>query len=225
MRWWWVLGGLAVAVLWLVGETVAQNWLERRIVERVTEAAAGRVAVAADVDSFPVASRLATTGKVEHVEVRLEEVAGRGLGPVSVRFDVRGLALDRGALLSGALDVTGLEQGRFRAGLATSDLPTPVRRGLELFAGGAERLGLEVTRDGVTADLPLVGEVTATLPLRAPCDPDLEVEPAELVLRCTFSEVPEILARLAASRPVAPRPAAATPPARHRYPPTIATRS
>lgn len=206
MRWWWMVGVLAVAVAWIVGEVAAQAWLERRIAERVRDAASGQVEVEAAVEAFPVLTRLAVTGEVERVEVTAVEVAGRGLGRADVAVTVDNLGLDRSALVAGELDVTGVGGGRFRAAVDTSGVADPVRRGLEVVLGGAERLGIEVTRDGISVRLPLVGEVGVGLPVRAPCDPDVDLTSGELVLACSFTEVPDVLTQVAApDRRLAPR--------------------
>lgn len=195
--WWWLVAALVVVVAWLVGEILAQAWLEQRIADRVAEAAAGQVAVEADIESFPVATGVMVTGAVDRVEVGLTQVAGRGLGPIDLRISVTGLRLDRSALLSGDLDVTGLDEGQFRAARSTTGLPRPVVRGLELALDGAERLGVDVTESGLRIELPLIGGVELSLPLTAPCDPGLSLEGQDLVFACTFTKLPDVLTAMA----------------------------
>lgn len=175
-------------------ELVAPSFVEARIERRVQANFDGAVAVEADIDSFPMVTRALLTGEVGELTVRLDEVSGQALPFNRVALTLRGVQLERSALVRGEAQIEGLDEGEavaevdLEALAAAAGVPVDpaalegarVRQGhLELTVGGAPvRIGVPVGA--------------------LPCEPDGAVEGGRLVLRCTFTEVPPILVRAVA---------------------------
>src|SRR5688572_8807940 len=77
-----------LALLWLVGELAAVPIAEGRVEQRVAELNRDAANVSANIDSFPLVSRLVFAGRVNEVTVTLERVARARLTFAEVRFEL-----------------------------------------------------------------------------------------------------------------------------------------
>lgn len=192
-----------VAVLALAVELLAPPIVEDRIAEHVRERAQGAVGVSVDVGTFPVVTRLLATERLPRVGVTLDEVALQQLTFASVRLELRGVELDRAALLSGEVRVRSVEGGELTAAVdadaLSSSLGLPVRiEGGRLFVG-LEGAGIEVPLETVEGVLALPGVDAAALQLLddrlLPCatPPAADLAEGRLVVSCGLEGVPFVL--------------------------------
>jgi len=190
---------LVVAVLALVIELVAPRLAASSIEDHVRAQTQGAAGVSADVGTFPVVTRLLATERVPRLGVTLDEVAGQQLTFASVRLELRGVQLDREALLAGDVRVRGMRGGQATATLDADALSralgAPVRiEGERVFveaAGTEVEVPLDVGGDALTlpAGLPAI-----TLPDVVPCtDTATTVQDGRIHLSCTLDDIPFIL--------------------------------
>lgn len=168
---------------------------EERIESRVRARTNGLAGVTADVDSFPLVTRLLLTGRVARVSVDADEVASQGITFVDLRFTAEGIELDRSKFLTRDAEVRDVDRGTVSARILPEELSAAFGVAQVLEAEGFEieaREGqLVLLRDG--------GQV-ATAPLPDdlfPCAPSGRLEPDGLGLSCTFTELPALLFELA----------------------------
>jgi len=174
-----VLGGL-----WLVGEMAAVPFAERQIEQRVAERNREAATVRADIDSFPLVSRLLFTGRVNEVDVTLDRVVRRRLTFAEVRFELAGLDVDRAALIRGDARVTAIDRGTISATIDAGALSAILGRVLEA-------VGANVRVSGRTL---LVGPASFQIPSDLmPCEPEARVEGEQVIVSCTIDEFPEAL--------------------------------
>lgn len=195
-----LLVGLLVltAVLALAVELVAPVLAGNRIEEQVREQTQEAAGVDADVGTFPVVTRLLATERVQRVTVTLEEVAHQQITFATVRYELRGLRLDRDALLRGDVRVTGMEGGEVTAeiepGALTDALGVPVEitDGRLSAAGVDAEVGPEV--QGRSLVLPTGGLPGVDLPEDLiPCQPEPSINEDRVRVSCALQDVPFIL--------------------------------
>jgi hypothetical protein len=180
-----------LAGAWLVVEIVSIPVGERMVEERVAERNENAATVTADIDSFPLVTRVLLTGNVKELTVTLDEVARQAVTFAQVRFEFAGIEIDRSSLRGGDFRVTAIDRGTITA---TIDLGA---------VGGAlgriaTRAGLDVRVSGRTL---FVGPASIELSSELlPCDPDARIEGDQVVLSCTIDEVPEALIEAAQRR-------------------------
>lgn len=181
-----------LAVLWGGAEAVAPQIVEGRIEERAAERSRGATTVSANVDSFPLVTRALTSGRVERIEVTLDEVVRQRLSFATIRFTVTGIELDRGALLSGDAEVRDIDTGTVVAEVTADELTTVLglaeRLGLGEVAVDVRELELVVRRAGRSFAIPLPDDLF-------PCAPSARVSGDRILLSCTFHEIPRVLLR------------------------------
>lgn len=198
-----VFVGLLVVIVLLAAavELLAPPVIEDRIEAHVRERSAGTVGVSADVGPFPVVTRLLATEKVGRLGVTLDEVAGVDVSFASVRFGLRGVALDRAALLNGNIRVRSIDAGEVTAtidvAVLSDRLGVPLRvEGDQLVVGAAE---IPVPIDVVSGLLTLPGADVGGLELiderYLPCaaPPTAELGEGRVLLSCTLEGVPLVL--------------------------------
>jgi hypothetical protein len=180
-----------LAGVWLAVELVSIPVGERMVEQRVAERNENAATVTADIDSFPLVTRVFLTGNVKELTVTLDEVARQAVTFAQVRFEFAGIAVDRSSLRGGDFRVTAIDRGTITA---TIDLGA---------VGGAlgriaTRTGLDVRVSGRTL---FVGPASIELSSELlPCDPDARIEGDQVVLSCTIDEVPEALIEAAQRR-------------------------
>ncbi|HVL98128.1 MAG TPA: LmeA family phospholipid-binding protein [Egibacteraceae bacterium] len=190
---------LLLAVVALAIEVVAPQLAEARIEEHVQARTEGAVGVSADVGTFPVVTRLLATERLPRLAVTLDEVAGQQLTFTSVRFELRGVSLDRDALLAGNVRVRGMQSGHVTvtadAAALQEAIGAPVRlEGGSVIADVAGRqVQLPLALEGGALRLP-GGLPTLALPDVVPCTTaDTAVLDGRIELSCALEEVPLIL--------------------------------
>jgi len=136
--------------------------------------------VKASVGTFPLLTRLLVTGKVNSVHVVLDRVTGQRLTFSEVDFDVRGVSIDRTALLQRKFHVQDVDEGTVTATINLSDI-SPL----------AGRIASRASVNGHT--LSLGGLSFALSSSLFPCSPDATVEGDHITLACTFTEIPAVI--------------------------------
>ena len=176
---------LLAVVLGVIGELLLIPFAEARIEKKVAESTRDTTAVKADIDSFPLATGVLLTGEVRKLTVTLDRVSRLSTRFASVAFEVKGIEVDRPAILQGRAKIRSIDSGRV---IAT----------LELGALGrlASLVGVDVSMTGRTLH---AGPVDIEIPRDlVPCDPQSRVEEDKIILTCTVTELPEVLKGLEA---------------------------
>lgn len=182
---------LVLVVLWAVGEVAALQFAQSRIERAAMRRSQGAATVEANVDSFPVVTRVVLTGEVPRITVTLDRVARNTVTFSTVRFSVTGAGINRAAALRGEVEVTDIDRGR-----VTAVLPADVIT--EVLGAAADRDAVDVEAGDGELVLTAAGAGAASIPLPGdlvPCGPDTEIDGDRIVLRCTFQRVPMVLAR------------------------------
>lgn len=179
-----LIAAIVLGALWLVAEIAAVPFAERQIEQRAAERNRDAATVRADIDSFPLVSRLLLTGRVNEVDVTLDRVVRRRLTFAEVRFALAGLDVDRAALIRGDARVTAIDRGTITATIDAGALSAVVGRALEA-------VGANVRISGRTL---VVGPATFQIPSDLmPCAPDVRVDDEQVIVSCTIDEFPEAL--------------------------------
>ncbi|MGH2760417.1 MAG: LmeA family phospholipid-binding protein [Actinomycetota bacterium] len=169
-----------LAVLWLAGELTVVPIAEGRIEQRVAELNRDAANVNANIDSFPLVSRLVFTGRVNEVTLTLERVARARLTFAEVRFALEGIEVDRATLLQRQPKVTAIDRGTITAVIDTG-----------VLGNVASALRLNPRVRGRTL---VVGLLSFPIPSDlVPCQPEVRVEDNDVIVSCTIDEVPEVL--------------------------------
>ena len=164
---------LVLALLGVVLAIVDQGariFAEGELAARAEEAATDESGASAEITSFPFLGRLAASGSVEHVRVRVEGPRAGPLRLATVVVDASGVTLDRGRLASGQVRLEGIERGTVTAevdgGALAEVVKLPVR-----VADGAVQVevgGATVTAAASVDDGSLVLRVSGLPALRVP---------------------------------------------------------
>lgn len=194
---------VGVVTLAVVVELAAPSFFEARTEQRVRERTRDVAVVDVEVDSFPVVTRLLTTGRIRHMTLTLEQLVRQRVTFASVRLSVEGLELDRSALLQRQeVDLRDIETGMLTVELTAQALSDLVGAPVELRPG---QVSVKVAGRTVTSQpeirgrtLRLAGRQVAPLSLLLPeematCIPSLEVQVGRMVLSCRIEELPSLL--------------------------------
>ena len=166
--------------LWLVVEVVAIPVAGRLVESQVAARARGATSVHASVGSFPVVARVVFTGRVNSVDVTLENVAGQRVPFTEIRFDVSGAAVDRASLATGKVKVTKIDTGSV---MGTIDL-----------SAAAPVVGRIASHVSVSGHTLLLNSIPVQLnPQHFPCSPDAHIDGQQVIVSCTFTNVPPVL--------------------------------
>jgi hypothetical protein len=203
---------LVMVVLVAVGADAAVvGEAERRIEERVAEQVPEAELVTADIQGFPVAARLLATGKINEVEVMLENVALAELSLERVVVLAEGVKLSRADLLDGRIDIEEVSRATLTARITETALSRTLPAGVTLALTPGQA---EATVAGVTT----AAEVTAVegvLQLRGgglvldvllptdfllPCPLDGAVVADAVELSCVIDRVPDWVLTRAVAR-------------------------
>lgn len=190
---------LVVAVLALAIELIAPRLAASSIEDHVRAQTEGAAGVSADVGTFPVVTRLLATERVRRLGVTFDELAGQQLTFASVRLELRGVQLDREALLAGDVRVRGMQGGQATATLDADALSQGVGAPVRIEG---ERVFVEVAGTEVEVPTVIQGRALAlpaglpaiTLPDLVPCtDIAAAAQDGRIQLSCTLDDVPHVL--------------------------------
>lgn len=173
--------------------------MEERVRERTRDVAG----FSADVDSFPVVTRLLVTGRIRHMTLTLDRLVRQRVTFATVRLTVEGLELDRDRLLRHQeIEVRDMETGMLTAELTDDVLSDLVGAPVELRPG---QVSVILGGTAVTAQPEIRGRtlrlggrrataLSVTLPEElASCNPDLVVQLGRMLLSCRLQELPSLL--------------------------------
>lgn len=99
-----------VVVVGVVGEFTGPRLVESRIEDVVRANTDGQVTVEADVQSSPFLPVLLAQGRVHRMTVTLDELTGQRI-PLTMRFVLHGIRLNRQALVAGRAKLRDIESG------------------------------------------------------------------------------------------------------------------
>ncbi len=196
---------VVVVALLALGDVTAQHYAERRIQQQIDRRQPGATSTV-HISSFPFVPRLAILGRVDKVTARVHGVSVDNLTLDEVNLVVTGVKLDRGQLVHGKVVVTGIRTGTVRAVLSEQTVDQLVHLpitfgdgGVHLAVGGVT-LGVSVSVAGNQLHLGAAGrQLSIPIPVLPvlPCVAGVAVEPGQLVLSCTFHQVPAALIQAA----------------------------
>lgn len=193
---------VAVALL-LGGDRVASRYASSRTEDAIGDYLAGVAEVDVTIRSFPFVGRLGLAGDVARLDVQLRDVVGQAVSLARVRFDARGVELDRGALVGGDIYVTDVREVRVAARITEAEVRRLTRADVELGDG---RATVSVAGVRLNADVSVVdGTIrlgVAMLDLRVPlpdpgflpCAVDARVVEGALLAHCIADELPSFIA-------------------------------
>ena len=177
-----VLVGLVV-----VAELLVVPLAESQVESAVAERSEGEAGVSADIDSFPLISRVLLTGRVKELNVTLDQVARQRLTFAEVTFSLSGIEVDRAAILRRTVRVKDIESGTVTATLELGRLGS-------VLGGIGRALGFGT--DDVRVERGTLHVGPTSFPIGDdlfPCDPDGRVEGDQVILTCTITDVPDAL--------------------------------
>lgn len=198
-----VLAVLVPAAAVLV-EFMTPPAVEERIEDRVAERVPEAISVAAELDSFPLVSRLLLTGRVESLTVELDDVRRE------IRFDVielelEGIDIDRRALVDSSFEIDSIDSGVITAELTEEALSEVVGVPVELLPDRAratvagQQIEVSVVVRGDTLVVDGGGRSLASVPLPTddlfPCALEGRLLSGRARLTCTVTDVPPVLLR------------------------------
>jgi len=121
------------------------------------------------------------------------DYAGHGINVADMRFDARGVELDRGKLFGGKVRVTDVDVVRVSARISAADIRQATGVDVRLVEGqGTATLADGVIRLSV-GGLPVV-RIPAPDASLLPCDAELRVDDGSLVAECSSDELPDFIA-------------------------------
>lgn len=194
-----VVGPLVlVAALAVVVELVAPPLAESRLEQRARERSGQVAGVRADIDSFPMVTRLLLTERLRSLTITLDEVAGQQMTFTTVSFELQRVRLEREALLAGDVRVRDIDTGVVTAELDAGALGQALGAPVLIEPDGITIGGRDVPLPGAGGEdaSPLPDVDLPNLPLPdelIPCEPDVEVADGRLRLSCRIDTVPFML--------------------------------
>jgi len=198
-----------VAVGSLGADVVLKNRAETELADRVMAKVPQTSGVRARIRSFPFVGRLALSGHVEQVDVTAQHSGAGGVDLNDITVRVEDVEMDTGAALHGQAVVRSIKRGFVRAdlrqdrvnALLPKQFQVQLQQGSAAITGpGGSQAQLTATPEGKIV-LGIANRALLELPLPKtallPCHPTATFVPGAIRLSCTFSEVPELLIRLA----------------------------
>ncbi len=182
---------IVIVGLWLLAELAVIPLAQGQIEKAVAQRSEGEAGVSADIDSFPMITRVLLTGQVKELSVTLDQVARQRLTFAEVTFQVSGIDVDRAAILQREVKIKSIDRGTVTA---TVDLGA--------LGGILGRIGSFIGNDVRVEDGQLhIGP--SSFPLGDdifPCDPDGQIEGEQVILTCSTTEIPDALLDAAQTR-------------------------
>lgn len=195
-----------LAVVLAIVDQGARVFAEGELAARAREAATDESGAAADITSFPFLGRLAASGSVERVQVRVDGARAGPLRLAAVVVDASGVVLDRSRLASGQVRLEGIDRGSVAVevdgGALAEVLDVPVRvadGAVQVEVGGATLTATAEVDDG-TLVLRVAGLSALRVPVvrtaLIPCAvTTLAVVGDRVRLACEVDELPDALRR------------------------------
>lgn len=195
-------------VLLVIGvgiELAATPLVESRMEQRVQENTEGTVSVNADIDSFPMITRLLVTEELRRATIHVDELAEQDLPLTAVSLTLHGVVLDRDRLVRGDLEVRSIRSGRLRAEITEQRLSEALEVPVQIDGGTLRveaqdrtvNFDLLLSAGRLRLEIPGVGGVSGAFDTDTlPCRPEATVFDDRIVLNCTFGSVPGVLVRL-----------------------------
>jgi len=197
--------GFLLAVLGALDQG-ARVFAEDKLQERAQAEVRGAANVTASISSFPFLGRLLVSNSISDVEVRAERAALGDLLTATVEVDLRGVRLQRDALLSGRVKLEDIDAGTVTVELDADGLGQVLKVPVSI-AGGQVSVtvaGRSVTGRATVDGGALVLEVAGLGALRVPIARSelitcavagVEVVGGTIRLSCEIDEVPPVLLR------------------------------
>ena len=183
---------LVVALL-LGGDRLASAAAESRAEDAIAARLHGVAGVDVDIRSFPFTGRLFAAGRVSRLDVHLADVVGHGIDVADMRFDARGVDLDRDLLLSGKVRVRDVERVLVTARIDAAAIGAVGGAAARLLDGTASATiagGTIEVRAGSLPPVRFPGPDESLLP----CAAEVRVEDGGLVASCEADELPSFIA-------------------------------
>ena len=175
---------IVVLALWIVVELVSIPLAEQRIEQEVARRNRDAASVQADIDSFPLVTGLLVTSEMRKLTVTLDQVARQRLTFTEVRFELKGVEVDRASLMRQQPRVDSIDEGTITGTLDLGALSEAIGR-LPSITGGNVRVSGRTLSIG-----PVSMDITRDL---FPCDPQARVDAGRVIVSCTIHDVPEAL--------------------------------
>lgn len=196
---------LVVVLAFLAGvlavvDVLVKDGVQAAIADRIESRSPGSTA-SVRITSFPFVGRIAVSGTIPELRVRVRDLQAGSLRFATVDLDVHQLTVDRSQLTRGSVRVTRIRAGTVVASVAQADLDRELHVGVHLGRGTVSYAGLTVSPvlsvagDEVSVGirgLPTVSFRVPTLEV-LPCVGAATVVPGALRLSCSFRSVPGIL--------------------------------
>jgi hypothetical protein len=199
------LGFLVLALVMLLAiDELAKAFSSRTIASAVERKVHGVSSVDADIDSFPFLGRLLVQGSVSELDVTFRNVTGHGIDVAHLRFEAKGLELDRGVLFSRRnVRVRDVDRVTAEATITEEQIREVTGADVRLAdgratvsAGGATATAtIKVIEGRVRMEVGSLPAVSIPIPDAdlLPCAVEAEVVEDALVLSCTAEELPGIV--------------------------------
>lgn len=175
---------VGLAGLWLAGEVAAIPFAESRVETAVAERTEDAAAIRADIDSFPMVTRLLITGEVNELTVTLERISRLNLTFAEIDFRFEGVEIDRTALLRQDPRVESIDRGTVTGRIDAGALSSVLGRALSLAGADVRVQGRSLVVGPASVRLP---------PDLIPCEADVRVEGEQIVVSCTIEEIPDYI--------------------------------
>lgn len=181
---------LVLVILVGAGELVAARFAGGEIEERVARRTGAEVQ--AEVDSFPLVTRLLVTEEVDSVTVTLKDVNLDSVDLETLTIVAQGIKLPRSRLLGRNLKPTGIDEGTVTAFVSSTSLSDAVGVAIPGLDPGSASAQLEA--GALTLEIPGSAPVSVPMPQEAlPCSGSGKIVEGGVRMRCAVDEIPDIL--------------------------------
>lgn len=191
-----------LVIVGLVGEFAGPRLVESRIEEQVRANTDGEVTVEADVQSSPFLPALLAQGRIQRMIVTLDELTGQRI-PLTMRFVLDGITLDRQALLTGRTELRDIASGGVTVELTEQavspalEITTDISPDEIILGPTSTVLEADLTSEGRTVVIshPSFRDLEISLPESlVPCaEPETELTDGAVRLFCEIEDLPTVL--------------------------------
>lgn len=170
-----------VLVVGIVGEFAGPRLVETRIEERARANTEGEVTVEADVQSSPFLPVLIAQGRISRMTVTFDGLTGLRI-PLTMRFTLDSIALNRQALLTGDVHLRDIDTGGVTVELTERAISPAMKIEIDI---NPDRMVLGPASVGLVADVTSQGR---TVTISNESFEDLHVALPESLLPCAAPE-------------------------------------